>query len=252
MNLANTRQLFLELLPKLKVNLVCDVGSMNGAESLGFRAVLPNATIFAFEANPLNVARMQEDQTLRAANIEIVPLAVTDFDGDSTLFVVDASEGPPDHRRGMSSLYERDDPSLVQSPARVATTRLDTFLTARDISARNIAVWLDVEGKAYEVLVGSSRLLPGICLVHVEVETRPCIAPGQRLEHDISDLLIKHGFSELARDSDQSPPQLNLIFIRADLPPPALRHALRSTRVADAKFRLRRLVRSVRTRIFGP
>jgi hypothetical protein len=47
-----TKYLFLILLHDLRRSIVLDVGSLDGADSLRFRAMLPDAKIFAFEANP--------------------------------------------------------------------------------------------------------------------------------------------------------------------------------------------------------
>jgi precorrin-6B methylase 2 len=48
----NTARLFERLLPLLDADLVCDVGSMDGAETLRFARAVPQASVFAFEANP--------------------------------------------------------------------------------------------------------------------------------------------------------------------------------------------------------
>jgi len=45
---------FDRLLKIINPDVICDVGSLNGGESLRFRDCVPNAKIFAFEANPLN------------------------------------------------------------------------------------------------------------------------------------------------------------------------------------------------------
>jgi FkbM family methyltransferase len=194
---------------------------------------------------------MQNDEILRAADIQIVPMAVTNFDGKSSFFVVDSASGEPGYQRGMSSLYERSDSSLVQTSIQVAATRLDTFLSANHVSGGNIAVWMDVEGKAFEALQGASSLFPSICLLHVEVETQPCIAAKQKVEDDVRELLLSNGFWELARDSDERPPQVNLVFIRADLSQRSIGRAVRSARIGDARFRLQRFLRRLRASVRG-
>ena len=73
--ILDTRHLFLKLLATLEVNVVCDVGSLNGADALRFRAMRPGADVYAFEANPHNERRMRADGRLARARIDVVPLA---------------------------------------------------------------------------------------------------------------------------------------------------------------------------------
>ena len=68
---VNTKELFLALLPDLGIDLVCEVGSMNGDDALAFRARLPQTRIIALEPNPSNLQRMRADPRLAAAGIEV-------------------------------------------------------------------------------------------------------------------------------------------------------------------------------------
>jgi hypothetical protein len=55
-------------------------------------------------------------------------------------------------------------------------------------------------------------------LLHVEVETSPCIGSDQKLYPDIRTLLHGFGFIEFATDRTRGVDQFNAVFIRADLP----------------------------------
>lgn len=211
----NTRQLFLELLPLFEADTVCDVGSMNGSDALAFRQALPRARVLAFEPNPGNLDRMRADARLAAARIEILPSAATNYDGEAPFFLVKANYQAAHDRRGMSSLHERADPALLDSRITVKAVRLDSVLRAAE--AGRLALWLDVEGRAFEALEGSRGLLQRVCVIHVEVETRPCIGATQKLYPEVRRMLEDAGMRQLATDCPTSCEQFNAVFVRRRL-----------------------------------
>lgn len=216
--LVDTGRLFLKLLRTLEVDTVCDVGSMDGADSLRFRRTLPSAEIIAFEPNPRNFALMQADTRLAIERIRVLPLAASDRDSDASFFVVGAEyeRGRDLARRGMSSLHERADRSLIADVVQVRMTRLDDVLARADDSAR-IALWIDTEGMAYEVISGASGVLGRTQVLHVEVETVPCIGRDQHLYPDVERLLLEAGFTLVGIDYPLSSIQLNALFVRSEL-----------------------------------
>lgn len=216
--IVNTRRLFVRLLPALGVSAVCDVGSMDGTDALRFRKAIPRATIYAFEPNPENLWRMVADGKLRAHRIEVVSLAAGHYDGDADFFLVQADYSMPDARRGMSSLYRRSGEWAPERVVRVGTTRLDTFLSDKCAPDAQLALWVDAEGAAYEVITGIVQRIAAVRLVHVEVETAPCIGAVQKLYPDVKALLVDLGFTELATDRETSETQFNALFARSDLP----------------------------------
>ena len=211
--IANTRRLFVRLLRSLRISAVCDVGSMNGAEALAFRAALPAADIYALEPNPHNLQRMQADARLAERDIRLLPLAASDSDGVADFYLVEA-DAPDEIRRGMSSLYPRSGSWASNAATRVPTTRLDTLLAAKCGPQLRLALWIDAEGKAYEVLAGAAGLARHIQLVHVEVESERCIAPQQRLYPEVRALLERLGLEEVATDQPHSCTQFNAVFVR--------------------------------------
>jgi FkbM family methyltransferase len=211
-----TSRLFLRLLRALWINTVCDVGSCDGAAALWCRAVLANARIVAFEPNPGNQHLMQADPALARARIELQPAAGADIDGMADLFVVPSDYSAGDLGRALSSLYRRPAPFEPQTPTPVAVTRLDTFFAEHAADLR-LALWIDVEGKAYEVITGTGALSEHVLVIHVELETRPAIAPGQRLYPEVRALLEARGFQEVATSVAHHHEQLDAVFVRRDL-----------------------------------
>jgi len=159
--IANTQNLFLKLLSVMQINVICDVGSMNGEDALAFRVASPRATIFAFEPNPENLRLMRADPALREHHIEVVPQAVTHSDGQAEFFVVTADYSTTNDWRGMSSLYRRPHEAELLIAVPVETTRLDTFFADKRSSGMRVGLWVDVEGKSYEAIEGASGMVKG-------------------------------------------------------------------------------------------
>jgi 2-O-methyltransferase len=218
--LVNTYRLFTTLLSCLEVDSICDVGSMDGSEALRFAAVNPHATVYAFEPNPHNLRLMHSRQEyFRQRNIHLVPLAASDQDGVAELFLVAADYSRGDIRRGMSSLHRRVTGEWASATAvSVRTTRLDTFIAGSCAPAARLALWIDTEGAAYEAIAGLTRTAHQVQLLHVEVETVPCIGARQRLYPEVRELLQRLGFLELATDLPRGKEQFNALFVRARLP----------------------------------
>jgi FkbM family methyltransferase len=215
--ILSTARLFAKLLPGLRIDVVCDVGSLNGADALRFRSAVPRAQVIAFEANPENYRAMLATPALQRAAIETLPYAAAERDGEAEFYVVPVA-GPENlARRGMSSLYQRPEPERRGNSVRVATRRLDHVLAAHGNVGKHIALWIDAEGAAYEVLQGAAGVLDRVLLIHVEVETEPCIGATQKLHRDVAALLALQGFDELATDSSTDHMQFNVLYVRRGL-----------------------------------
>ena len=224
----NTRWLFRDLLRPLRIDTVCDVGAMDGSEALAFRARLPAARVVALEPNPENFRRMSADPRLAAAGVELIEAAATAFDGDASFFVVDADFESRDIRRGHSSLRRRDAPAGAMHEVRVRALRLDTLLALHIHARDRLALWIDAEGLAYEVLEGTSGVLTHAQLLHVELESAPCISRGQRLAPEVVSLLAAAGFDGIATDHPDCSAQFNAVFLRRGQDATTLRRVQRA------------------------
>ena len=235
MNQLDTRLLFRTLLRPMRIDTVCDVGSMDGTEACAFRAQLPAARIVALEANPENFRRMHADPRLSEAGVELIDAAASAFDGEASFFVVAADFASQDIRRGHSSLRRRDAPAGALHEVRVRTLRLDSLLRAdpRD----RLALWIDVEGLAYEVIEGAHGILARVQLLHIEVESSPCISTGQRLAPEVISLLATHGFDEIAVDQPHSSAQFNVVFLRRGQDAATLRQVRRAIAWGNLRHR---------------
>jgi FkbM family methyltransferase len=243
--IVSTQRLFRKLLDKMQIGVVCDVGSMDGADALAFRDAVPNSSIYAFEPNPSNLRLMQDNPTLQARNIQIVPLAATNYNGEAEFFLVDADYSRSDYRRGMGSLYRRSEEWAPAAVVPVKATRLDTFLADKCPRNARVALWIDTEGKAHEVIEGITDIADRVHLLHVEVETAPCIGTSQKLYADIKAQLWQLGFMEIATDQPRLESQFNALFVRSDISP-FMRFRLKALQVrAWLRYRLARVIRRV-------
>lgn len=229
----------------MQIGVVCDVGSMDGADALAFRDAVPNSIIYAFEPNPSNLRLMQGNPTLHARNIQIVPFAATNYDGEAEFFLVDADYSRPDYRRGMGSLYRRSDEWAPAAVVPVKATRLDTFLADKCPPNVRLALWIDSEGKAHEVIEGITGIADRVHLLHVEVETARCIGTSQKLYADVKSQLWLLGFTELATDQAGLASQFNALFVRSDVSP-VMGLRLKALQMrAWSRYRLARVIRRV-------
>ncbi len=208
----NTARLFDRLLPLVDADVICDVGSMDGTEALRFAHAVPRASVFAFEPNPWNLEPMRANRALELAGITVVPCAVTDREARLPFHVRRADYANTGYQRGQSSLYPAVVASEMLEVIEVPAIRLDEFLAARD--GTRIALWIDVEGMAYEALAGAATLADRLQLVHVEVERVPCINASQKLYPDVRRLLESFGLREIAADGDARYSQFNALYVR--------------------------------------
>jgi FkbM family methyltransferase len=215
---VNTRRLFVQLLRPLCISDVCDVGSMDGEDAVTFRRAVPHARVYAFEPNPVNYRLMAADRALERCNIRLVPLAISNLDGEADFFLPEAQYSQRDPRRGMGSLHSRAGEWAPCAAARVSTMRLDTFLAHNRRPNMRLALWIDTEGSAYEVVEGLGGWAGQVQLLHIEVETAPCIGSRQRLYPQVKSLLWRLGFAELATDQRKSHVQFNALFVRRQMP----------------------------------
>jgi FkbM family methyltransferase len=201
-----TKYAFHSLLWLLDPDLVLDIGSMDGADSKRFRTLLKKSDIVAFEANPDNFALMVADATIHQNDIRVLNRLVSPNEGTQSFFIQRPDGEQHSTNRGTSSVLARTVPGMRNEEVHVGAVRIDNFLTQEYSQATKAALWIDVEGFAYEVLESMRSASDRIQLIHVEVETQPCWS-GQRLESDVVQLLesmdyivLAHGRNAIQRD----------------------------------------------------
>lgn len=214
---VDTAKFFERLLPHVAPDVVCDVGSMNGADAARCARAVPGARVFAFEPNPYNLAPMLADATLRELGVEVIGQAVADREMAAPFHVLRADYSTVNHQRGRSSMY----PAVVAAEhlevVEVPVVRLDAFLASRMDAGARLALWVDAEGMAYQVLAGASGVRESLTLVHVEVESVPCMNASQKLYAEVKSLLESWGLEEVASDGLVHFKQFNVVYVRTGL-----------------------------------
>jgi FkbM family methyltransferase len=192
---------FYALLAMYQPAVICDIGSLDGTQALRFKRLCPRSTVVAFEANPRNHAAMSRDGALNRAGIVVEHKAVTAETARVRFNVVDVPADAP-WVRGTSSLRARSDAGreLTSRAAIVDGVRLDDYLSS---VAGSIALWIDVEGAAADVLRGAEGIMNRVQMVHVEAELEP-IWIGQATAPELLRALIAMGFEEVARGHEDS------------------------------------------------
>jgi FkbM family methyltransferase len=167
----NTRVLFTAFLQGADADCICDIGSRDGEDSLRFRNLFPTARILAFEANKFNFEKMQASPQLSDAKIELMPCAVSNADGEATFHITVPSQNDPGDISGTSSLLVTQGVE-IRERVQVKTRRLDSILPEVYPNARNIGLWIDVEGAEFQVVQGLSGLTERVVALHVETSSR--------------------------------------------------------------------------------
>lgn len=209
--ILRTKYAFHALLWLLDPDVILDVGSMDGSDSKKFKRLTQNAAVVAFEANPDNYRAMCADNELQILGIRVVQRLVSNLAGNRAFFVQRPVHTTSDFNRGTSSAMRSSGQDMETEEVLLDAVRIDTFLTQEYPGMKSTALWIDVEGHAYEVLEGISDVQNRINLIHVEVETNE-IWPGQKIESDVLSLANNMGFVHVARGSNEA--QRDLILMR--------------------------------------
>ncbi|NBC33512.1 MAG: hypothetical protein GVY13_12625 [Alphaproteobacteria bacterium] len=117
--------------------------------------------------------------------------------------------------RGNNGLAVRADNSAEYDTVDVPVTSLDKFMSEKYRQNKQIALWVDVEGLAWEVLSGLAHRIEDCTTLFVELEDKH-IWKGQKISVEVFDYLVTNGMIPIIRDF-QSINQYNVVFIRKEL-----------------------------------
>jgi FkbM family methyltransferase len=195
------------------VNGFLECGAHDAEASRRFVCSTRDGIAVAVEANP----HTYHSKTRSASKLGVTPLnlGVAAQSGRLTLHV-------PNSRRidnpspGNASFLLRSEAVSHYDKIDVEVTTVDK-LVLRYLDDRSVALWIDVEGQAEEVLAGAkSTLRSQLCsVVFVEVESH-AYWEGQALAPDITDRMAAIGLLPVARDCEFRR-QYNIVFVRENL-----------------------------------
>ena len=209
--ILRTKYAFHTLLWLLDPDVILDVGSMDGSDSKKFKRLVPEADVVAFEGNPNNYRAMCADADLQKLGVRIVHRLVSNLEGNRSFFVQRPINTATGFNRGTSSAMQRCEEGMETEEVHLDAVRLDSFLTQEYADKKRAAMWIDVEGHAYQVLEGLREVQDRVYLIHVEVETQE-VWPEQKIESDILALAKSMGFIAIAHGAHEV--QRDLILIK--------------------------------------
>jgi FkbM family methyltransferase len=201
-------QLVTEIVP---CDCFVEAGAFTGDTSRLVESILPNAAIYAFEANPYNYEQFKP--LFESSAVNYVHLAVSDKNGTVTFKVQKNNNGtdmPP--VKGNDSILSRTEPNVEYEEFVVPCVTIDNYLADKIKTTDSIAMWVDLEGAAYQALQGAVHVLPQVDIIKIEVETRQ-YWENQKLDHDIKKFLSHFGFYPVLRDFEYQN-QYNILFCK--------------------------------------
>jgi FkbM family methyltransferase len=202
--------LFHELCGATDVQLFVECGAHSAEDSLRFLRGSPGRQAIAIEANPYvyeQRTRVAETLGVRTLNVGLgsepgyFALQIPNKRGASEPIVPYAS-----------FLNHKDEQYWPSKTVRCEVKTLDSILTEPECS-KTIALWIDVEGAAGDVLRGAEEILRSgrVKLLMVEVETKH-LWKEQMVLSDIQEHLAPFGLNPVARDAQMGNTQFNVIF----------------------------------------
>ena len=200
--------MFLNSVVTLRPDFFIEVGCFEASASIYVSSKLPECNVYAYEANPHNYSNFK-DQLLQY-NFNYVNKAISDFHGTTQFYLQKLkkkNKNKNKHVRGNNSLLKRTDRKVEYEEVSVNCNTLDNLHYQEDST---YALWIDAEGKGFEVLTGSEQILKKTKLLLIEVESIRHWKE-QLLDYDVIALLTMHGFKQIYRDQEY-PEQYNILF----------------------------------------
>jgi FkbM family methyltransferase len=169
----------LRFIPLAEVQVVMDLGAMDGGDTLELQRFFPNARTIAVEGLPSNFER----HLSWLNEIESHCAVIGNREGQASFFEKSVN--------GVHGLYERESDDTV-GVLMVRTETLESF--CRRIGVEGIDVLkIDVEGGTLDILEGAGDLLDRMKALHVETESAPLFR-GQRLDDEVTRFLSARSF----------------------------------------------------------
>lgn len=204
----NLVEAFFEICEVLETNQMIEIGAHEASASVRFVRKSGRKAI-AIEANPYTFEKL----TCKAEKygVSVLNIGIGDSNGKSILKIpVSGKSLTPAN----ASFLDRVN-HVVTHDYEVNLVTLDSVQT-NFLSNENTALWIDVEGFGYEVLVGASNYLEYHSpVIFMEVETVK-FWKNQKNVNDIVEKLRLHNFIPILSDEEYEK-QYNLIFIKENL-----------------------------------
>lgn len=193
---------------------IFDIGACDGASTLEYANVFPNAKYWLFEPLPRNVDKIKKILKNTKFKSEFHPLAFSDKQEKATFYV---SAGDPDKKefntsakleignKSSSLLKPKEEkPEILrwlEFPEKILvhTETLDSFCESRNIRSIDY-LHMDVQGAEMKVLKGGAKILPKIKVILTEVAFERTYE-DQPLEAEVTQWMESNHFSKVLQVS---------------------------------------------------
>ncbi len=198
--------IFFEMIAQSNINCFIEAGAYDGQTSSKINNI-KNCEVFAFEANPYNFNNFKSN--FLNTNINYLNFAVSDEEKELTFFIQTTVDGQlvPNIKKN-NSLKIKTNKNITYEEHQVQCVSIDSFFKE---TTKDFALWIDVEGLAYEVLLGANKILKNTSFLKIEVEQKE-IWKEQNTVEDVVNLMDTCGFVPLIRDFEYTT-QYNIIFV---------------------------------------
>jgi len=196
---------FFALIDELNPDLFIEAGANNGETSIRVQNEFPSCDVVAYEANQFiynQSVHLFDNNPVKYLNV-----ALSDKVGKSKFFIAKGSDGPM-YEAWNNSLKQKDGWEYEEQEVKVDT--IDNRF--KDSEHSRIAMWVDVEGHAMEVLKGSCETLKRVELLKIELESIQHWK-DQSVDEEVARFLLDNNFIPIYRDTEYTT-QYNIIFIK--------------------------------------
>lgn len=187
----------LNVLRRLAVDRIVDVGANRGQFSLACRLALPNVPIFAFEPIPKEAAVFRESHK-GYNHLQLLEIALGEAESVATLHLSRSPDSSSLLPITQQSDYFRETDEVGTLVVPVKT--LDHVSLGWPRSRRQL-LKVDVQGFELNVLRGATRFLSDCIYVYVECSELE-LYQGQALRTEVEHFLRTHGFHLSSRHNE--------------------------------------------------
>lgn len=166
------------------INVIFEIGSMDGKDAILLKESFPKAIVYAFEGLEENYNLFLKD----LQGIQTFNTVIFNYNGEITY-----------HKKNINGIHGVFDRGEIYGTQKIKTKckRIDTICKELKISNIDI-VKIDVEGATYEVLEGFGDILQTVKIMHLETEEIEFFK-NQKLDIDVNRFLIQREFKCLEK-----------------------------------------------------
>lgn len=164
---------------KNDINVIMDIGSMDGGDAVFFKKYFDHALVYSIEGLPENY-----DKFIKNLDDVIgIKSVMANYDGTCKYHQKNIN--------GIHGIYDRGQ-SYGNKIIDLECVRLDTLCKIYNIKQPDM-IKIDVEGATFDVLEGCGDLINNIKIMHIETETYPFFR-NQRLHDEVCEWLSNKNF----------------------------------------------------------